>query len=359
MRRLNIVFSTTVGRNIGDDFIRFGVRRLIPDWVEYNALYFNRGYQSQQNYNNAWSKHMDAMDLFLLAGTPELVPKNDVFYRWCIAKRVPVMLIGVGTMLRAEQWASSDQVITGVQDTVFDGGGRKLMEQLVPMCVLSIARDQLMQEALVALGYDCKLLPCPSLCSVDELRHGQQKRLGICYRTVAPTDGLPAHYHLGPRDKSALLVEAVYERFSGGGSEWTLFVICHYLGDLLRARQLFPEAKVLYSSEARDYVEFYRQTDFVIGNRLHGALIPAALGIPAIYIGSDSRIDAALQGGQVVLSDKGASSPKELHKQINVALQSDLGAWSERLLAKKSETQQQYQELLETAFQRLEKGEKS
>jgi len=353
MKRLNIVFSTTVGHNIGDDFIRFGVRQLIPDWVEYNALYFNRGYQSQQVYNNAWTKHMEAMDLFLLAGTPELIPKNDVFFRWCIDKRVPVMLVGVGTMLRAQQWAKNDQVITGVQDTVFDGGGRKLLEHLASICVLAIARDQLMQDALLALGYDCKLLPCPSLCSVDvgELR-GEQKRLGICYRTVAPIDGLPAHYHLGTKDKSALLVEATYNRFSGD-SEWTPFVICHYLGDLLQAQRLFPKAEVLYSGEARDYEAFYQRADFVIGNRLHGALIPAALGIPAIYIGSDSRIDAALQGGQVVLSDRGVASPDELYEQVNVALHSALSVWSKRLLAKKSETQRQYQELLETAFRRL------
>jgi hypothetical protein len=52
---------------------------------------------------------------------------------------------------------------------------------------------------------------------------------------------------------------------------------------------LLPSRDVFYSTDYRDYFVVYAQCRGGIFNRVHGAMLLAGIGTPAIVIGNDSR----------------------------------------------------------------------
>ncbi|MGJ0343717.1 polysaccharide pyruvyl transferase family protein [Aliarcobacter cryaerophilus] len=65
--------------------------------------------------------------------------------------------------------------------------------------------------------------------------------------------------------------------------------IAHYIDELSEFKKDFPEEKIRYSYDSKDYLDIYSEYDLVIGCRVHGIGMCASLGIPGIMVSHDGR----------------------------------------------------------------------
>lgn len=73
------------------------------------------------------------------------------------------------------------------------------------------------------------------------------------------------------------------------GNEYEIEFIAHYIDELTHFQTDFPNQKIKYSYDSKDYLDIYSQYDLVIGYRVHGIGISASMAIPGIMIAHDSR----------------------------------------------------------------------
>jgi hypothetical protein len=125
-------------------------------------------------------------------------------------------------------------------------------------------------------------------------------------------------------------------------------LVCHSRAELAVARRLFPEMKVFWSSDYRDYLAFFAGAKYGILNRVHAAFALASFGRPSFVVGSDSRAQMSeIIGlrhafvGDVTVARLTVESER---------LRSNWGAYSEGMIRLQSETELAYLEALREAL---------
>lgn len=133
-----ILFSTTSLHNCGDDFIRDGLLNLINLKPKTNTIWWNRAAVIKRKFSNDLKINLSLMDYFIIAGTPKWIGKNEKIYRYCLKKRVPLSIIGVGTA-------------GGLKNII----QKRLMEKVAAsnLCEVALARDYLAKETLEKSGF--------------------------------------------------------------------------------------------------------------------------------------------------------------------------------------------------------------
>jgi len=341
---MNLLFSTTQGHNPGDDFIRWGIRSLMP---EHNAMFFNRAPQSRYTHNNAWLEHLDVIDYVVLAGTPELLDHNIPLMQQCIKIGKPLLIIGLGSHV----YSGTPGIINSALDQVIPKSDeQKLVRDLVPLTIVCTVRDSLMQRALLILGHAPVLFPCPSFYAVgNSPLSGPEPYVGFVYKNILreTPDGLRGLPWAGMIEQASQMIVAKLI-----GLNYMVLVICHYLDDFVQARDLFRKSvsseQIVYSSEAADFLRVYRGLSLVVSIRVHGACLAASMGRPAVHLGYDSRMETVKHCGQIAFDVRRYRDPSSLAESVIEAFQArSLAEWSKSLLHLKEQTGLAYRKLIE------------
>jgi hypothetical protein len=250
---MNILISTTIGYNLGDEIICLGVKNLLKHiFPEANYFIYNRNpdlWHGQYLHGNYINKVADFIDLVVLAGTPEFyLEKMHPLYQTVGDK--PIWAIGIG-------W--------GVQHLM---PGDVLKNALLKENFRVIARSKVTQNII---GKPITILPCPSLLSAFNMVH--QPKSGACF--VGDVDHAPA-----------------------SRTENTP-VLCYTIEEFKKARN------AMYFTDASEFLTELMKYEVVATSRLHAGLGAMACGCYEVRIRKgDFRIDTAMDVVDEYLKDR-------------------------------------------------------
>jgi hypothetical protein len=299
--KLRIGFLTTIAVNVGDEFIREGIRAVLDrTGVSYLPLYVNkhdpgslaRPYQDEPIA--VVDKYWDA-DVFIQAGAPVY---------WNISD-------GASTSITSEwhEWMWKDRILArepagrpqflnlgaGSCQPWADDGSAYLDD---PQCVafardaaarasLTTVRDPLSARILSTLCIPHQAMPCPAFLAAARHCYSKASESGVIGVNLMPVAG---HYQIDPAfDRSVWMLHC-----------WMLVSSLRKLGRLIfvahddiesRFMSQFASAgeRVFSAPAWRDYLDVYGACVAVVANRVHGAVCAAGFGVPSVVIGNDSR----------------------------------------------------------------------
>lgn len=282
MSKPSILFSTTRQWNCGDEFILFGVRRLLDGLgLDYNPVIYNRHpgvtprkYTRKHRWSRAeWLPHVDnsfildepgMVDYVIFAGTPEWFggARVDPLLRYVRENKVRCAFLGVG--VHKERPFSEDLVAI-------------LNEQ----CDLITARDPLCYEMVRSYPNSHREV-CPALFSAPEssLRTAVNK-VGIVIQDSA------TKHHSIPDD----VAREMDRQFARLEEAFEVGYVAHYIDDYKLARR--QGKNVLYSGYSEDFAKIFGSFDVVISTRVHGCGMSSSLGVPNAIIPHDGRYATA------------------------------------------------------------------
>jgi hypothetical protein len=266
-QRMNILVSTTVQHNPGDEIILQGVKNVLNKVFiteRINYAYYNRNPDLQilplraareelvGNYDNEVRGNYD---LVVLAGSPEFSgdPLKKLFEK-VLEKDLPVLALGIGTTFPNHQLTKLDVEVLSRRNTKI------------------ITRSKDAKEVLDKHGIKSEARICPALFS-------------------ATVRGIKA-------GGTGCIVQAP------GMREWHA-VKPRYLSGLKETDEkiFFHVNEYLYFKQSGIFVNTARDAQAVIGcyskifsTRLHGAIAALSQGIPSVVIGEgDHRIETAAE----------------------------------------------------------------
>ncbi len=296
----NIIFSTTRQWNPGDELILAGVMNVLRAVGEqYNPIIFNRNpdvrscFQDEQMFKtsqvpndfhvNAATRMLESnlkfgffdnslkpntdcrfADWVIFAGTPEWCNgKTYDLYVNILKYQIPVMILGVG-------------------------GGLDIYKphflEVIQKAKAFVVREETTLKTVRAAGLDAIQLACPALLSAPPAleRHVETvRKIGLIFQATQTQsviwNGCTDEAYLYQMQLCGEMVKKYYNEFE-------ISIICHYIDELPIAKIAFPKFEILYSYDAKDYLEIYRQFDLVIGMRVHGIGAAASVGVPGVAL---------------------------------------------------------------------------
>lgn len=153
-------------------------------------------------------------------------------------------------------------------------------------CRLTTVRDRMAEEVNDALGCRVHRLPCASIHAWRrfQLQEHYFRRIALNFMPLG------GHYELGGRIDRAAWARTFVDidrRLKSEGYEPAL--VAHNKAEWEEAQRILPGRNVFYSPDYRKYFGFYATCAGGILNRVHGAMLLAGRGAPAVAVGNDSR----------------------------------------------------------------------
>lgn len=348
---MNVLFSTTRQWNPGDEFILLGCINLLKSvGLDFNPIIYNRnpqirrkGHAKRLKFLDQWlfkgniapfldnsikdSAQGEHIDLVVFAGSPEWRGKRLApLYQKIIDNNIPVIILGIGS------------------NRAFSFNAKHFTEN--EMKVLSSARlitcrDELTHKGLQEVG--AYLLPCPALFSANQQKVREKvDKIGLIYGS----DKAVSHNNVSASTFEYL--QSLYQQLQRHFSEIEFEFVAHYIDELESFSSDFPDGKIRYSYDSKDYVDIYGRYDLVIGHRVHGVGISASQGIPGICISHDLRGITA-KGFQASVIQKGTDLSEVIAQVEQKIVQ--LNIQSQRLIEHRQTTLEKYQALLMPALE--------
>jgi|TARA_R110000765_G_scaffold223899_2_gene327980 hypothetical protein len=323
MTRTNIVYSSTVTWNPGDEIILCGIRNLIN--IDHNPIIFNRGpidglCKKAQSYH--YTRGRDFVDHFIFAGSPEWTLESLSLYRDIEQTGTDFSFIGVGNPI-TEYGIEELARIFSCPPTLSD-----VNKHVLSKATVKITRDSLAQKSI----FDSNLVCCPAFFCNPEINikpKTQKKRIAVCWQ-----DDSVDCCGVQDRRKTELLTEFARRNKTA--------VVCHAYSDYLNASKL--KLDPFYSSSYQDYFDFYKEFDLVVTLRVHGAGVASSFGIPSITVQHDERAETVIHFGSELLLD--AECLQASFENID---DNSLEARSSAIIKLKKEKYNQYIDILKSA----------
>jgi hypothetical protein len=318
-----VCLISTVNHNVGDDFVREGIIRLLgmvlgplqPVVVHKHfpataggplaqaVDRMTRWTQRRPAFRAALNRMLDrkpadpatdavlASDILVQCGAP-VYWKNRfsscsstewygplVEQRWRrVRERVPLLNLGAG----------SCQALPSDGSEIWeDQACRQFIHEFSKEAALTTVRDCLAQQIVRQCGHDAPLLPCPSIFAPEAagiVAHDS----GYVALNYMPAGG---HYDIsdarGARDRwEGRFREAALDL----ARRHPLLLICHDRKEEAQAARLLPNVSRTRVIHWRHALEAYAGCRFALVNRVHGAMAAAALGKPVVLVGNDTRL---------------------------------------------------------------------
>lgn len=350
---LNIGFLTSLGVNVGDEFIREGIRAMLDALdLSYRPFYVHKLDEAslaeprEDEPFRVSDKYWDC-DLFIQAGAPvywHLLDGNSTsltsaWHKWMWEDRIldrtydgPTFLnLGAGT---CQPW--NDDGAAFLADAACVDFARRASAR----AALTTVRDPLASHILGTLRLPHELLPCPAFLAAARHRiaGGDTGIIGV---NLMPLGG---HYQLDRCfDAGTWLLRcmAIVTRLRSFGR---LLFVAHDAAEAAFMSQFAgPAERVFLAASWRDYLDVYGACRAVVANRVHGAVCAAGFGTPAIIIGNDSR--AAIGDPIGIPRFKAGDEVESVFRALETLL-GDARREADRLLSLRMATLVRYGELL-------------
>lgn len=356
-RRLNIVFSTSLGWNPGDEFILRGILRLFRTLLrDFNPIIYNRhpshhflrvhfnrtlGIRSNDKQipvnfyqllkphlnkmDNGWRTNIDfkQIDLVVFAGTPEwLGVMNHPLVEAALEHNIPAMYLGVG---------SFPSIDNATLETV-----PEYDRELLKKAVVITTRDETACNIVKPLH--ATQLTCPSFLSCEQMRKVKKiQTLSLSTQAVNSGQALKPDIREYTVDLFKLLSE-----------HYKCRLVLHYIDDLVECSPIFEKIMpIYYSYDSRDYPGYYRVSDLTVNSRVHGVGVCASQGVPGIMIAHTTRTKTA-NGFLAECITPETHSPEAV---LTLIREFDVKQRSVALHQRKKELLKQYQDVLRPVLQ--------
>ncbi len=312
---MKVGLITTLNTNIGDDFIRTGVKKVLDDTlskpVEYVAVNkhnvssaYPRGHVLRsflgirhkylrvalmETASFLFSKRggslFDDCDLIVQCGTPVFFNAawrtEWSFSLWHhiigrLSNRIPVLNLGAGGCYPGKD----------VESISVRGLDRYFLRFILSICDRTTVRDPLAKAVAASLGFECSLLPCPALLCAwpkkPSVKEG--KYIFVNYMLAAGHYGRREHTC---SDRWERVVKTFIETMR---DRYPLAFICHSEEEKDLASRMAPDIPCFFPRTVEAYLFIMRQGIAGLFNRMHACVCAASLGIPSIGVGVDSRM---------------------------------------------------------------------
>jgi Polysaccharide pyruvyl transferase len=322
MKRVCLI--STLHHNVGDDFVREGIlcllrevlgtfeakvihkhfpatvrgdpwpqvdryTREVPNWLHWRT---HLARAADMLPTNPVTDLVLGSDLVVQCGAP-VYWKNEwstcaqtewfaplIERRWRKQKSpVPLLNLGAGS---CQAWGSDGSEI------VADAACRSFIDQFTRWSALTTVRDDLAQRIVRECGHDVPLLPCPSIFAAGSLN-------------LQPTPGeyialnyMPQGGHYDLAGDGATARQRWEEVFCQTARELArrhaCLLICHDRQEYAEAERLLPDIPRFHSADWREYLQAYARCRIAVVNRVHGAVVCAAMGKKVLLTGNDTRL---------------------------------------------------------------------
>lgn len=359
---LKIGFLTTLGVNVGDEFIREGLRAVLDaSGVDYTPLYVNKHDPASlhtwaEDECVAVADKFRECDLFLQSGAPvywrlhdgAASSLNSEWHQWMWVDRLlapgpgPVFAnLGAGS---CQAWGDGPEVFLA------DPACADFARQAGRRAALTTVRDPLAARILSALEVPHHALSCPAFLA--GARHRQVMRVGGPVGVnLMPLGG---HWDLDGFDAAAWEA-GCHLLLAGLRALGPLLLIAHDETERVwLERFAAPGERVFLGRAWREYFDAYASCALVVANRVHGAICAAGFGVPALIMGNDSRAEIGRPLGLPIFRSGGACIPAVLSQAAE--LHRDRAARREELLAQREALVGRYVELLAPVLGQAQAG---
>ncbi len=306
-RPLRVALITTVARNIGDEFIREGVRSFLDDLLgDYDALYIDKhdlatAHRPLLDELDPPADKIESADLIVQCGAPQFwhLGESSCFNDpWVIALwdrldklngRTPILNLGIGTC----QPRQND--IGTLTDTPELAAFAK---RVVDACALTTTRDALTAQLLNAFDLGHTHLPCPAYSAARRVMRGRTERVESRDVLAINFMELAGHWLLKAENDPKRWSDVVLKTLAVLRGQYRLLFVAHneserkFLGYCNA-----PTEQIFFSPDYRDYLSLYSRVGGIVANRVHAAVCVAGFGRPAVLVGTDSRIATAAELG--------------------------------------------------------------
>jgi polysaccharide pyruvyl transferase WcaK-like protein len=265
----NVLFNTTRQWNPGDEFILMGILRMLSSQqdVRINPMIYNRHPdlrwgKTRDNSINLDKHDLSVIDAYVAAGTPEWESRGLwPLFEELDKEEVPCVWWGIG------------------QPPMLGKEIRRLFSNRTAKGSI-ICRDHAAASSTKSWGSIVE--PCPALYASDVFyERSDLKSVAVTY-----TFDRTGANRVSSEDLSIVqeFLDNYARKLRADGID--VYLICHYIDDVINASSLYKDSvtDILYSYDAQDYMEFFLNVDFVIGHRLHGAIVAAGTGAPGMVL---------------------------------------------------------------------------
>lgn len=268
------LLSPAVGTpNVGDHFIEEGIRRLLRPDVVYERISIRRPLTDRDIgvINDAQCALLCGTNLYQHDWHPTLTPET------IDRIRVPVIPVGVGGSAR-------DLTVIAVSETT-----RKMIGLIHGKCVVGGVRDPHAVEVVQRVGVENFVLTgCPVLFwaggeRLPRVLPRKGRRVVVTARNWL--------MHRPPRNVDhPTQIRFLRKLLQNIPSDRLIFAIHEEWDDNLVNLLPVPRAAVFRSNDPAEYLGLYTNPDhIVVANRLHAGMLSIANGVPAVFIGHDTR----------------------------------------------------------------------
>jgi hypothetical protein len=297
---LKIAFITTWNTNVGDDFVREGIRSVLDAIWDYRPYLINKHAPEatcrqplpEDDPAPLGDKCLDA-DAVVQCGAPvywNLGPHSG--QKCCTAEWIAPLwydriarICGSEPVLNIAAGACQGYFGTAAE-ILADPSCERFIRDIHRFCRLTTVRDTLAEDIHRRLGLQVFRQPCASIFAWR--RHPvPAKPRGEIAVNFMPRGG---HYDLDggvDQDAWAARFRSICDLLARSGEP--ILPIAHERAELEAMRSLLPNRPILFSEDYRDYFAVYARCRGGVFNRVHGALLLAGSGAPAAVIGNDSR----------------------------------------------------------------------
>jgi hypothetical protein len=321
---MKIGLITTIDTNIGDDFIREGISRVLEEIFKSKSIEFikvnkHKPYTAYpawhpihlRNYadilpcGKSFIKHkieylfsamglsrFDDCELIVQCGAPVFWPKchqnewarplwTDIIGR--LHEKIPVINIAAGSCYPWERQPSKIEV----------SEDEKYIKEILGYCRLTTVRDFLSQKLCKTLGTELPLIPCSAFL-VGLGKKSQIKQTGYVLINYMTGGG---HYSWDQEINNLKWEDTIKKLIVRLSKRHKVAFLCHDEKELFLTRKIDPTLPVFFPKSSNDYLDCISESIFAICNRMHASIAMASIGIPSIAICTDTRLLMASQIG--------------------------------------------------------------
>jgi len=352
----NIAFMTTLGVNVGDEFIREGIHSFLEKLIpQYHSLYVSKHdltslHEHRLNESiSVQDKFLDA-DVIIQAGAPVYWKNSgsacysaewvDELWRKRIfqfGQSKIVLNIGAGS---GQAFHDNSQSVSS------DPLCAEFIRQISKSCKWESVRDPLASAILNDLKISHVKLPCPAFHAARRIKNTIPVSKNCIAINFMPLSG---HYQFAPEVTESVSLAFQRKAVSALRRNHTIMFIAHNQieADYMRQFQ-FPGESMFLSNNYLDYFEAYGTARGVFANRVHGGVFAAGFGRPAVLVGNDSRLRIAEYIGlpNKYIADADVDESIDLFEDCLKKEQSE----RDRLLNLREESAEKYIEYLRPFF---------
>ncbi len=294
---------TTIGVNVGDEFIREGILSFIDEiFPVYRPFYVNKHdlsslYETRLDEVEILSDKFSQSDIIIQAGAPVYWNwpwrgnvcyaadwAEELWYKriFLLSKSKKILNIGAGA---CQPFKDTSKTVSA------DKKCADFIRSVSEACIWVSVRDPLASEILDDLSLPYEALPCPAFHAARKFKNNNPVYGNVVGVNLMPLSG---HYKISDDYTEEQSLSFHFELVKKLRRNHQLIFIAHdgIEADYIKQFKISDEI-IFHSANFRDYLSVYSQCRAVFANRVHGAVCAAGFGRPSVIVGNDSRIKIA------------------------------------------------------------------